>query len=254
MERGTRAELLRPGASAWEPAGQTVRIFHVGPICVSNHQVVIAGGRDNGLGFAIIEGTHYAPPIAQSTEIWEHAGRTWRTAAGPLAEPRDDAKGVTLSDGRILVVGGWHEGNLLKSAELWAPRTESWSPTGALNMARSSFALTALPNGRAAVSGGLGEGPFQATEAVEIWDPERGTWSPGTPLAQGRWEPHALPRMLLQRRPGSCGGPACDEHAAYYVACPTPTNRRISIFCISTNMSSSPPMATRVIPELVMPS
>jgi hypothetical protein len=186
LERGTRAELLRPGASSWEPAGQTVRIFHVGPVCVSNNQVVIAGGRNNGFGFAIIEGTHYAPPLTLSTELWEHGGRTWRTSAGTLSEERDDAKGVTLTDGRILVVGGWHEGQLLKTAELWDPRTERWSSTGSLTLARSGFALTALPDGRAAVSGGLGEGTFQTTEAVEIWDPARGTWSPGPPLAQER--------------------------------------------------------------------
>jgi len=186
MERGTRAEILRPGATAWEPAGQTQRIFHVGPVSVSHHKVVIAGGRDNGFGFAVIEGVHYAPPLDQSTELWEREGRSWRTAAGPMTEPREDAQGVTLSDGRILVVGGWHRGTLLTTAELWDPRTERWSPAGKLATARSSFALTALQDGRAAVSGGLAEGPFQNTPEVEIWDPQQGTWSPGPPLALGR--------------------------------------------------------------------
>ncbi|WP_224363278.1 Kelch repeat-containing protein [Hyalangium versicolor] len=186
MQRGTRAELLRPGARAWEPAGQTVHIFHVGPVCVSGQRVVIAGGRDNGFGFAIIDGVHYAPPLAQSTEIWEHGGRAWRAATGPLLEPRDDPAGVTLSDGSILVVGGWHEGQVLTSAEQWDPNTERWSPAGSLSIARSSFTLTALPDGRAAVSGGLGQGPFEEVTAVELWDPQRRVWSPGTPLAQGR--------------------------------------------------------------------
>ncbi|MFL5349560.1 MAG: Kelch repeat-containing protein [Hyalangium sp.] len=186
LERGTRAELLRPGASAWEPAGQTVRIYHVGPVCLSGQQVIIAGGRDNGMGFAIIEGTHYAPPLEQSTELWEPEGRTWRTAAGALLEPREEAQGVTLSDGRILIVGGWHQGQLLTTAELWDPRTERWSPAGSLSTPRSSFALTALPDGRAAVSGGLGSGPFEATKSVELWDPQSHTWSVGPPLAQAR--------------------------------------------------------------------
>ncbi|WP_375769823.1 kelch-like protein [Archangium gephyra] len=184
-ERGTRAELLRPGASAWEPAGQAVRIFHPGPVCVSGERVIIAGGRDNGFGFAIIEGVHLAPPLDMSTELWEREGRTWRIAGGPLTQSRDEAQGVTLSDGRVLVVGGWHEGSPLATAEVWDPRTESWSPTGSLATPRSSFALTALPDGRAAVSGGLEE-TFQATDSVEIWDPARGTWSPGPSLARGR--------------------------------------------------------------------
>jgi Kelch motif len=186
MQRGTRAELLRPGASAWEPAGQTNRIFHVGPVCVSGQRVVIAGGRDNGFGFAIIEGTHYAPPLGQSTELWEPEGRAWRTASAPMLELRDDAAGIALTDGSILVVGGWGEGGLLTSAEQWDPSTERWSPAGSLAMARSSFTLTALPDGQAAVSGGLGQGPFHATTSVEIWDPRQRTWTPGTPLEQGR--------------------------------------------------------------------
>jgi hypothetical protein len=185
LQRGTRAELLRRGASAWESAGQTARIFHLGPVCVSQHRVVIAGGRDNGFGFAIIEGTHYVPPLAESIELWEGEGRGWRTA-GPMLAQREEAQGVTLSDGRILVVGGWHEGQLLNTAEVWDPRTESWSPAGTLSLSRSSFALVALPEGRAAVSGGLAEGPFAETTAVEIWDPQRNSWSPGTPLALGR--------------------------------------------------------------------
>lgn len=185
-KRGTRAELLRPGASAWEPAGQTMRIFHLGPVCLSGQQVLIAGGRDNGFGFAIIEGVHYAPPLGQSTELWEPEGRTWRTAAGALLEPREDAQGVTLSDGRVLIAGGWHKGRLLTTAELWDPRTERWSPAGKLSTARSSLALTALPDGRAAVSGGLGAGPSEATNSVEIWDPQSHTWSAGPPLAQAR--------------------------------------------------------------------
>jgi hypothetical protein len=185
MERGTRAELLRPGATAWEPAGQTARIFHAGPVCVSGGQVLIAGGRDNGFGFAIIEGTHYAPPLSRTTELWEHGHRQWRTS-GPLLESRDDAQGVTLSDGRILVVGGWDHGTLLRSAEVWDPSTGSWSATGALASARSSFALTALPGGQAVVSGGLVEGTGEPTAVAELWHPGTNTWSLGPPLAVPR--------------------------------------------------------------------
>ncbi len=184
LQRGTQAELLRPGASAWEPAGQALRLFHPGPMCVSGSRVVIAGGRDNGFGFAIVEGVHYAPPLDQGTEVWERERLAWR-GANPLTAPREEARGVTLSDGRLLVVGGWHQGTALDTAETWEPSTEQWSPTGSLALARSSFALTALPGGRAAVSGGLVD-HTQATRAVEVWSPEHGTWTAGTPLARGR--------------------------------------------------------------------
>ncbi|SEL73976.1 Kelch motif-containing protein [Stigmatella aurantiaca] len=185
LERGTRAELLRPGARAWEAAGQTARIFHTGPVCVSGSQVVIAGGRDNGFGFAIIDGTHYAPPLSRTTELWESERRLWRTS-GPLMESRDEAQGVTLSEERILVVGGWDQGQLLATAEVWEPGTGTWSAAGTLASARSSFALTALPDGRAVVSGGLVTGTSEPTAVAEIWNPETRTWSLGKPLAVPR--------------------------------------------------------------------
>ncbi|WP_338867664.1 kelch-like protein [Myxococcus stipitatus] len=186
IERGTRAELLRPGSEAWEPAGQTVRLFHVGPVCVSGEHVIIAGGRDNGMGFAVIDGQHLAPPLDRNTEVWEPEGRTWSTTPHPLNESRDEASGVTLRDGRVLVVGGWLGGETLASAEVFDPRTRRWSATGSLDIARSGFALIALPDGRAAVLGGIRSNPSEETSAVELWDPATGTWAPGMPLAVAR--------------------------------------------------------------------
>ncbi|NMO23451.1 kelch-like protein [Pyxidicoccus fallax] len=185
LERGTRAELLRSGADAWEPAGQTVRIFEPGPVCVSGSSVVITGGRANGFGYAIVDGVTYAPPRDPNTEVWDSASRSWRTA-GEVAHPGERGEGVTLADGRILVVGGWNQGDVVTASTLWDPSTEQWSPTGALALARSGLALTALPDGRAAVSGGMTMEPYQDTQAVEVWDSSRGGWSPGTPLAAGR--------------------------------------------------------------------
>lgn len=185
LERGTRAELLRPGASAWEPAGQTVRIFHPGPVCVTGNRVLIAGGRDNGMGFAIVDGVHFAPPLDQATEVWDRDRLAWRTAS-ELTASRDEPQGVTLSDGRILVVGGWNQGQALASAEVWNPETERWSPAGELSLPRSGFTLTALPGGGAAVSGGIAGDSHEETRAVELLDPMRGTWSPGPALSRPR--------------------------------------------------------------------
>ncbi|PTL78635.1 kelch repeat-containing protein [Vitiosangium sp. GDMCC 1.1324] len=187
LERGTRVELLRPEASTWELAGQTVRIFHPGPVCVSGNRVVIAGGRDNGFGFAIVDGVHHAPPLDQMTELWDRDTRAWKMA-GALTQSRDGALGVTLKDGRVLVVGGWDKGQVLATAEVWNPRTESWSPAGELALPRSGFALTALSDGRAAVSGGLVDSALGSaeTETVELWDPTRGQWSPGPSFARSR--------------------------------------------------------------------
>lgn len=177
--RGTRAELLRPGASAWEPAGEAARLFHVGPVCASHERVLLVSGQD----MSSLRGSDNAPPL-QCSELWEREGLTWRLAGSRL-EPRQDAEAITLSDGRILVVGGWFEDRLLGTAEVWDPRTDRWSPAGVLSRPRTRFALVALPEGRAAVCGGFLEGSA-LTNTVELWEPQQGTWSSGPPLGRAR--------------------------------------------------------------------
>lgn len=191
MQRGTRAELLRPGAEAWEPAGQTERLFHPGPVCVSGERVIIAGGRGNGFGFAVVDGVHFAPPLDRCTEVWRRDSRTWKTSH-PLAESRDDPQGVTLADGRILVVGGWSKSGLLGSAEVWDPASEQWAPTGALPHPRSSIKLTALRDGRAAAFGGLGQTDAAASAAVDLWEPRTGAWTSGPSLAAPLSDHHVV--------------------------------------------------------------
>ena len=61
----------------------------------------------------------------------------------------------SLSDGQVLVTGGWADGGLeLKSAEVFDPRTETWRPVGSMNVARRNHRMALLPDGSVLVIGG----------------------------------------------------------------------------------------------------
>src|SRR5207248_10825304 len=64
-----------------------------------------------------------------------------------------------LPSGQVLVVGGCLPtcNKPLASAEVYNPRTGTWTPVGNLHVARSHHTATLLPNGQVLVSGGFGD-------------------------------------------------------------------------------------------------
>jgi WD40 repeat protein len=104
---------------------------------------------------------------------------------GSLAQPRTEHTATLLPDGRVLVVGGVdgaggpHTGST--SAEVWDPRTDTFSPTGSLTERRYGHAATLLPDGRVLIAGGVG------APSAEVWDPETESFSPAGSLV-GRQE------------------------------------------------------------------
>ena len=119
--------------------------------------------------------------ILDSSEIWDPETGAW-SQTGPLAETRWGASTVTLTDGRVLVVGGVASNESAptqrQTAEVYDPTTGLWSSAGSLTMGRAGFALAALPDGALVMGGlggsGLGWTPYLAT--VERFDPTSSTW------------------------------------------------------------------------------
>lgn len=116
------------------------------------------------------------------------------TPVAPMAQKRFSHIAVTLADGRVLVAGGRTTnsaatGVMLKSAELYDPVTNTWSPTaGPLNVARRSHTATLLANGKVLITGG-GNGVTTASipmASAELFDPQTGLFTLTSPMTTPR--------------------------------------------------------------------
>src|SRR4030095_13956391 len=74
---------------------------------------------------------------------------------GSMATARAGPSATSLRNGQVLVAAGVGlDLARLTSAELYDPRTATWTPTGSLSTARNSHTATLLGDGRVLVAGG----------------------------------------------------------------------------------------------------
>ncbi len=105
-------------------------------------------------------------------------GMHWETA-NPLNTARTDFSATRLSNGKVLVAGGYSEslGNL-RTAELYDPITGVWSRTGDMSSPRQAHSAILLANGQVLVAGGLvGDGIGNTVKSAELYDPQTERWT-----------------------------------------------------------------------------
>ena len=108
-------------------------------------------------------------------------------------ESRFNATATLLEDGRVLFAGGVRVGVHLASAEVWDPKTRTWTATSPMHGTRSNHGAIRLPGNRVLVVGGasfdgLGREGAECGRAAlrsEIWDAGTGTWSRAGCLPKG---------------------------------------------------------------------
>lgn len=92
-----------------------------------------------------------------------------------MSAPRSTHTATLLSDGRVLLTGGWQglfqdhsSGRVFpdgaqSSTEIYAPATATSGATGSMAVERIAHAAVLLPNGSVLVVGEVQYGPFQQT-------------------------------------------------------------------------------------------
>ena len=168
------AELYDPATGTFSPTGSmTTPREGLTATLLSDGRVLVAGGYG---GCTVGVGTRNCNTFA-SAELYDPATGTF-SPTGSMTTPRVYQTATLLSDGRVLIAGGG-DTSLALTAELYDPATGTFSPTGSMITAREYHTATLLPGGRVLIAGGESNGTGDVVLAsAELYDPRTGTFSP----------------------------------------------------------------------------
>lgn len=142
----------------------------------------------------------------------------WTTTTS-MQQRRSFHTATRLSNGRVLVAGGWDLSNysVHTSAELYDPVTQTWSVTGSMPNRHLYASAELLADGRVLVAGGYDE-TYQETAKAELYNPSTGTWTAAASMSAARGEPFLtrLPSGSVLVAGGSNNGASALTTTAIY--------------------------------------
>jgi N-acetylneuraminic acid mutarotase len=171
------AERYNAASNAWASGGSMAnpRYQHTASL-LGNGTVLVAGGSN-----AIIDSCS-CTTFLSAAELYNPTSNTW-SSTGSLATGRYGHTATVLSNGKVLVAGGYGGmPNTLQNivavqptAELYDPASGLWSTMAPMNNARAYHTATLLPSGLVLVTGGTNGTATLA--AAEVYDPTANTWT-----------------------------------------------------------------------------
>jgi len=183
---------IEPGALA-----QSVR-FEAGPELSApraTHALVrVASGQLLAIGGCVRDGCEPGPASATVDIIAADGARV--EGQGSLIERRVQPAAVALADGRALVIGGWVDGRVTPTTEIFDPAKRRSRPGPDMATPRAAATVVRLADDRILIAGGYDGSRVRAD--AEIFDPASGeliavaalsvarSGATGTLLADGR--------------------------------------------------------------------
>jgi N-acetylneuraminic acid mutarotase len=172
------AELYDPVARTWSPTGslRTARANHTATL-LPNGRVLVAGGVN-------LDG------YLSSAELYNPATGKWRSLPS-MPTPHFNHTATLLPTGKVLVAGGGgtavNNSTPQAASAIYDPATKTWASTGSLNTRRERHTATLLGDGTVLAAGGFsGTMTNNWLSSSELYDPARGTWTPGPDMAMTR--------------------------------------------------------------------
>jgi hypothetical protein len=160
------AELYDPASDTFGPTGSMADARESdSATLLGDGRVLIVGGQND--------------QILASAEIYDPKSGKF-SSTGSLSAPRENHTATLIADGRVLIAGGDPSGGgdqtPLASAEIYDPKSGTFSPTGSLTTARKRAGAALLGDGRVLIVDGQ-DAQLNAISTAEIYDPKKGTFS-----------------------------------------------------------------------------
>ena len=167
-------ELFDPSSGTFTAISPSVmsqpRTTHTATL-LPNGKVLLTGGYNGN-----ISGPFPAQPAwNNSADQFDPASNTFTPSSAIMTSGRSLHTATLLTDGRVLIAGGYSGRAVLNATELFDYSFGSFAASGSMNAGRLYHTATQLPNGKILIAGGTGA---QVTVgAAELFDPEFGTFS-----------------------------------------------------------------------------
>lgn len=176
------AEEYEPKTNTWTAVGpmHTRRLRHTATL-LPDGKVLVSGGYKGGP-----DGNETVP--TSDAEIYDPDSQTF-TKDSPMSIPRGYHTATLLTDGRVLVTGGFGPTtpsgyNILNTAEVYDPTMHIWMAVGPMHDKRGAHIASLLLDGRVLVACGF-EGSIPLATA-EVYDPAMQTFTPVSAMEEPR--------------------------------------------------------------------